>query len=89
MMLTCHDNYNTESQHLLTLTELHKLLQNDGDIGNKNKIIVGDFNFHFNSKLKAKWGKATLKKEYIRKIIELIRNFELCDIWKIRNATEK
>ena len=32
-------NYNTESQQLLTLTELHKILQNVDDIGNKNIII--------------------------------------------------
>ena len=47
-------NCNTESQQLLTLTELHKILQNVDDIGNKNTIIEGDFNFHFNSKLEAK-----------------------------------
>ena len=50
-------NCNTESQQLLTLTELHKILQNFDDIGNKNIIIRGgDFNFHFNSKLEAKGG---------------------------------
>ena len=47
-------NCNTESQQLLTLTELHKILQNVDDIGDKNIIIGGDFNFHFNSKLEAK-----------------------------------
>ena len=43
-------NCNTESQQLLTLTELHKILQNVDDIGNKNIIIGGGFNFYFNSK---------------------------------------
>ena len=59
-------NYNTESQQLLTLTELHKILQNVDDIGNKNIIIWDDFNFHFNSKLevKGKGGRGTLKKIY-------------------------
>ena len=47
-------NCNTESQQLLTLTELHKILQNVDDIENKNIIIGGDLNFHFNSKLEAK-----------------------------------
>ena len=47
-------NCNTESQQLLTLTDLQKILQNVGDIGNKNIIVGGDFNFHFNSKLEAK-----------------------------------
>ena len=47
-------NCNTESQQLLPLTELHKILQNVDDIGNRNIIIGEDFNFHFNSKLGAK-----------------------------------
>ena len=60
-------NCNTESQQLLTLTELHKILQNFDDIGTKNIIIRGDFNFHFNSKLEAKGGKPTLKKKSLGK----------------------
>ena len=82
-------NCNTESQQLLTLTELHKVLQNVDDIGKKNIIIGEDFNFPFNSKLEAKGGKPTLKKKLIGKMIELIESFELCDIWRIRNPTEK
>ena len=58
-------NCNTESQQLLTLTELQKPLQNVNDIGNKNIIIGGDFNFHFNSKLEAKGGKPTKTKEKV------------------------
>ena len=76
-------NCNTESQQLLTLTELYKILQNVDDIGSKNILIGGDFNFHFSSKLEAKGGKPTLKEKSIRKMIELIENFELCDIWGI------
>ena len=82
-------NCNIESQQLLTLTELNKILQNVDDIGNKNRTIGGDFNFHFNSKLEAKGGKPTLKKKFIRKMFELIESFELCDMWRIRNPTEK
>ena len=82
-------NCNTESQQLLTLTELQKILKNVDDIGNKNIIIGGDFSFHFNSKLEAKGGKPTLKKKSIEKMIELIESLELCDIWRIRNPTEK
>ena len=88
-VLTNIYNSNTEAQQLLTLTELHKILQNVNDIGNKNIIIGGDFNFHFNSKLEARGRKPTLKKKSIRKIIELIESFELCNIWRIRNPIEK
>ena len=65
-------NCNTESQHLLTQTELHKILQNVGDIENMNVTRGVDFNFHFNSKLEAKGGKPTLKKKSIRKMIKLM-----------------
>ena len=80
---------NTKSQQLLTLAELHKILQNVNDIGNMNIIIGGDFNFHINSKLEAKEGKLTLKKKSIQKMIEPVESFELCDTWWIRNPTEK
>ena len=43
-------------------------------------MIGGYFNFHFNSKLEAKGGKPTLKKKSIKKMIELIESFDLCDI---------
>ena len=81
-------NCNTESQQLFTLSELHKILKNVDDIGNRN-IIGGNFNFHFNSKLEAKGEKRTLKKRSIDKMIEFIESFGLCDIWRIRNPTEK
>ena len=82
-------NCNTESQQLLRPIELHKILENVDDIGNKNIIVGGDFNFHFNSKLESKGGKPTLKKKSIGKMVELIEIFELYDIWRIRNPTEK
>ena len=59
--------------------------QNVDDIGTKSILIGGDLNLHFNQKLEAKGGKPTLKKKSIGKMIELIENFELCDIWRIRN----
>ena len=89
-VLTNIYNSNTESQQLLTLTESRRILQNVDDTGNKNMKMGGRgvyYNFHFNSKLEAKRGKLTLKKKYTAKMIELIENFELCDIWRIRNPT--
>ena len=59
------------------------------NIGNKNIIKGGGFNFHFNSKLEAKGGKPILKKISIGKMIELIESFGFCDIWRIRNPIEK
>ena len=59
-------NCNTESQQLPKLIELHKVQLNIDDIGNKNIIIGGDFNFRFNSKLEAKGRKPTLKKKSMK-----------------------
>ena len=39
---------------------------NIDDIGNKNIIIGGDFNFRFSSKLEAKGRKPTLKKKSMK-----------------------
>ena len=73
-------NCNTELRQLLTLTKLHKILQNVEDIGNKKINIRGRL---------AKKRNPTLKKKCLRKMIELIKGFELCDIWRIQNPTEK
>ena len=82
-------NCDTESQQLLTLTKSHKILQNVDDVGNKDIITGGDFNFHFNSKLEAKERKPTLKKKSMGKMIEIVESFKLCDIWRIQNPTKK
>ena len=82
-------NANTESEQLSTLSQLNDMLGNVMDIKNKNIILGGDFNLHFDSKLEAKGGKPALKKQSIAKLIEIIENFDLCDIWRIRNLKKK
>ena len=59
------------------------------NVKNKNIILGGDFNLHFDSKLEAKGGKPVLKKQSVAKMIELLENFDLCDIWHIRNLKKK
>ena len=76
-------NANTESEQLSTLTELNGMLINVKNIN--NIILGGDFNMHFDSKLEAKGGKLVLKKRSITKMVELLENFDLCYIWRIRN----
>ena len=39
--------------------------------------------------VEVKGRKPTLKKNPIGKIIELIESFELCDIWRMQDPTEK
>ena len=72
-------NCDIEFQQLLTLTELHKILQYFGNIGNKNMTIGGILIF-FQFKIRSKRGKTNLKEKSIRKMIEIIESFVLFDI---------
>ena len=78
-------NANTESEQLSTLTQLI----NVKNINNKNIILGEDFNMHFDSEMEAKGGKPVLKKQSIAKIVELLENFDLYDIWHIRNLKKR
>ena len=80
---------NTESEQLSTLTQLNDMLINVKNIKNKNIVLRGDFNMHFDSKLEATGGKPVLKKQSIAKMVELLENFDLCDIWRIRNLKKR
>ena len=82
-------NANAESEQISTLTELNDVIMNIKNVKNKNIILDRDFNLHFDSKLEAKGGKPVLKKQSIAKMIELLENFDLCDIWRIRNLKKK
>ena len=82
-------NANTESEQLSTLTQLNDMLINVKNIKNKNIILGGNFNMHFDSKLEAKGRKPVLKKQSIVKMVELLENFDLCDIWRIRNLKKR
>ena len=54
-----------------------------------------DFNLFFGSKLDAKGGNATIKRYlpkprmFLAKLIELKENYDLCDIWRLRNTKSK
>ena len=65
------------------------MLINVKNINNKNIIPGGNFNMHFDSKLETKGGKPVLKKQSIAKMVELLENFDLCDIWRIRNFKKR
>ena len=49
----------------------------------------GDFNFHFDSNLEPKGGKPILKKKSLTKLRKIIKNFDICDNWRIRNPFNK
>ena len=51
--------------------------------------MARDFNLFFDSKLDAQGGNSTIKKMSLAKLIELKENYDLCDMWRIRNTKSK
>ena len=82
-------NPNTEPEQISTLNQLSNLLKSL-DINNHKQILfAGDFNLFFDRNLEAKGGNPSLKQKSISKIIELKEQFDLCDIWRVRNPNSK
>ena len=56
----------------------------------ENRIdLAGDLNVFFDSKLETKGGKLSLKQKSVARLLELKEEYDLCDIWRIRNPTKK
>ena len=56
----------------------------------ENRIdSAGDLNVFFDSKLETKGGKPSLKQKSVAKLLELKEEYDLCDIWRIRNPKKK
>ena len=49
----------------------------------------GYLNLFFDSKLERKGGKPSLKQKSVAKFLELNEEYDLCNIWRIRNPTRK
>ena len=52
-------------------------------------IFAGDFNVIFDKNLKFAGGIPFLKKHSLSEIIKLSENFNLCDIWRVRNPHKR
>ena len=52
-------------------------------------VLAGDFNLLFDSNLEAKGGKTILKEKSVARMIESKKEYDLCEIWGIRNPLEK
>ena len=82
-------NANTEVEQVQVLSKLNELMKNIF-LGGENRIVLAsEVNVFFNSKLETKGGKPSLKQKSIAKLIELKEEFDLCDIWRIKNPTKK
>ena len=56
----------------------------------ENRIVLdGDLNVFSDSKLETKGGKPSLKQKSVAKLLELKEEYDLCDIWRIRNPIKK
>ena len=52
-------------------------------------IFAGDINLIFDKNLESERGNPLLKKYSLSEIIKLNENFDLCDIWRVRNPHKK
>ena len=58
-------NSNTETEQVTTLLDLGKMLETVKDLSDKYIVLVGDFNFFFDTSLGSYRSKPTLKKRSI------------------------
>ena len=76
---------NDQAGQLVTLAKLESLLESF-DINEERKIILGaDFNIIFDTQLDADGGSPCLKVGTIQKLMDIISEYDLCDIFRVRN----
>ena len=82
-------NSNLESEQLNKIQELNTMLK-DLNVSQNDRIILGgDFNLFFSSKIESAGGNPVFKKKSVSKLIELLKSYDLVDIWRIRNPKTK
>ena len=82
-------NANTETEQLQTLSNLSNILKTFDDIHNKSIIFGGDFNLFLDICVDTNGKKNSLKKKSTAHLIQIIENYDLCDIWRIRHPKTK
>ena len=82
-------NANTEKEQIDVLNNMFELLEKFDKIQKNQLIMTGDFNLFFDLKLDAQGGNPTIKKKTLAKLIELKENYDLRDIWRVRNTKSK
>ena len=76
---------NDQAGQLVTLTKLESLLESF-EINEERKIILGgNFNIIFDTHLDADGGSPCLKVGTIQKLMDIISEYDLCDIFRVRN----
>ena len=82
-------NPNTEKEQVSKWEKMNLMLQIFDDLGNKIIIPGDDLNLFLDSALDAEEGKLILKSSSFSNLNEIKEKYNLCDIWRIRNAKEK
>ena len=86
ILVNCYAPNNEQEQIKLfqVIRDHFKNLEPDEDEVN---LILGDWNLIFNSSLDAFGGKPTLKSNSLKQLYDLMSEFDLIDVWRIRNPT--
>ena len=82
-------NPNTEKEQVSKWEKMNLMLQIFDDLGNKIIIPGDDLNLFLDSALDAEEGKLILKSSFVSNLSEIKGKYNLCDIWRVRNAKEK
>ena len=84
----CNTN-TTENEQIDVLSSLFEILEEFDISSTKQLVMARDFNLFFNSKLNVQGGNPTLKNKSLAKLIEFKETYDLCDMWRVRNAKSK
>ena len=82
-------NANTETEQLQTLSNFSNILKTFDDIHNKSIIFGGDFNLFLDICVDTNGEKNSLKKKSTPHLIQIIENYDLCDMWRILHPKTK
>ena len=82
-------NANNKVEQVQVLSKLSELMKNINFSEENRIVLAGDLNVFFDSKLEMKGGKPSLKQKSVAKLLELKEEYNLYDIWRIRNPTKK
>ena len=75
-------NSNSETEQLLTLSDVSLLLSDFYLYDTKNHSFAGNFNSFFKQKLEALGEKPILKKKSISKLLQIFKKYNLIDVPK-------
>ena len=82
-------NYYAEEQQVLILTEIRDILEKIDLEKDTQLIWGGDLNSFFDYKLDANGGNSKLKLQSIAKLVSMMSENDLCDIFRVRNPEMK